>query len=53
MKVIDAQKFRDFFYYGVNDEPIISQEIDKLIIEAIDSCTIDIQEGKSNGKDLS
>ena len=44
MKVIDAQKFRDFFYYGVNDEPIISQEIDALIIEAIDNCTVEIKE---------
>lgn len=43
MKVIDAQKFRDFFYYGINDKPIITQEIDALIIEAIDSCTIEIE----------
>ena len=47
MKVIDAQKFRDFFYYGVNDEPIISKEIDALIIEAIDNCTVEIQEANN------
>lgn len=44
MKVIDAQKFRDYFYYGINDQPIISQEIDATIIKAIDNCTIEIQE---------
>ncbi len=42
MKVIDAQEFRDYFYYGINDEPVISQEIDAKIIEAIDRCTIEI-----------
>lgn len=44
MKVIDAQKLRDYFYYGINDKPIITQEIDAIIIEAIDNCTIEIQE---------
>ena len=53
MKVIDAQKFRDFFYYGINDEPIISQEIDAMIIEAIDNCMVEIPEGNNNGKGIS
>lgn len=43
MKVIDAQKFRDFFYYGVGDKPIISSEMDAVIIEAIERCTVDIE----------
>lgn len=42
MKVLDAQKFRDFFYYGVNDEPIISTEVDALIIEALERCTVEV-----------
>ena len=46
MKVIDAQKLRDYFYYGINDKPIISPEIDKNVIEAIDNCTIEIKEGQ-------
>lgn len=44
MKVIDAQKLRDYFYYGVNDKPIISQEIDAKIIEAIDAATIEVKD---------
>lgn len=48
MKVIDAQKLRDYFYYGVNDKPITSQEIDKLIIEAIDAATIEIKDENKN-----
>lgn len=46
MKVIDAQKLRDYFYYGINDQPIISNEIDKKIIETIDACTIELKEDK-------
>lgn len=42
MKVLDAQKFRDFFYYGVGDKPIISSEVDAVIIEAIERCTVEI-----------
>ena len=50
MKVIDAQKLRDYFYYGINDKPIISPEIDAKIIEAIDAATIevDLYENKTN-----
>lgn len=49
MKVIDAQKLRDYFYYGINDQPIITQEIDLKIIEAIDACTIEIKEDENHG----
>lgn len=42
MKVIDAQKFRDYFYYGINDEPIIDCDTDRAIIEAIDACTVEV-----------
>ena len=42
MKVIDAKKMRDLFYWGKNDEPIISEDIDRKIIEIIDACSIDV-----------
>ena len=42
MKIIDAKEFRDYFYYGKNEQPIITQEIDSKIIEAIDACTREI-----------
>jgi hypothetical protein len=42
MKIIDAKEFRDYFYYGKNEQPIITQEIDAKIIEAIDACTREI-----------
>jgi hypothetical protein len=47
MKVIDAQKFRDFFYYGVDEKPIISTEVDAVIIEAIERCTVEIDEQRT------
>lgn len=46
MKVIDADKLRDIFYYGINDKPVISPEIDKLMIEIIDECSVKIKEEK-------
>ena len=42
MKVIDAQKMRDYFYYGINDEPIFDCDTDRKIIEMIDACTVEI-----------
>lgn len=42
MKVIDAQKMRDYFYWGINDEPIFDCDTDRKIIEMIDACTVEI-----------
>ena len=42
MKVIDAQKLRDLFYWGINDEPIFDCGTDRKMIEIIDTCTVEI-----------
>ncbi len=42
MKVIDAEKLRDLFYWGKNDKCIINPEIDAIMLEIIDSCTVEI-----------
>ena len=41
MKTLDANKVRDYFKYGKNDEPIISPEIDKAIIDMVEACSVD------------
>jgi len=42
MKVIDAEKLRDLFYWGINDEPIFDCETDRKMIKIIDACTVEI-----------
>ena len=50
-RVIDAGKLRDIFYYGKNDEAIISPEIDAKILEILDECTVELTEEEAwNGR---
>ena len=40
MRVLDADKVRDLFHWGINDRAVISPEIDRLIIDIIDKTEI-------------
>lgn len=35
MRLIDADKLIDYFYYGINDRPVIDGYIDRKIIDII------------------
>lgn len=37
MRLIDADKLKDFFYYGINDKPILGEtdEFDRKVIDII------------------
>ncbi len=39
MRLIDADKLKDYFYYGINDKPILGEtdEFDRKVIDIIDN----------------
>lgn len=43
MRVLNADKVRDLFHWGINDRAVISPEIDQLIIDIVDKCSVEIK----------